>query len=132
MKKKKYYEPELGQISFGNPWAKYDCPEFVEALLAHLLNEISRVFWNRYQKEWNERDNPCIEGIEFRSYYWGGDKKEAKKPNFKFKNIKIFWYKYPHRGISINKEMSEKKWREWFDNCMKAIRRADVNINKIK
>jgi len=67
----KIYEPELGQAVFGNPSGEYKCPEFVDALLNYLCQEISRVYWNVNQKEWDEYENPRIPNIEYRPYYWG-------------------------------------------------------------
>jgi hypothetical protein len=48
----KYYEPELGQAVFGNPTGIYELPEFAEALLKYLLDEIERIYWNVNQKKW--------------------------------------------------------------------------------
>jgi len=123
--KKNYYEPEMGQAIFGNPMGFYECPEFVGALLKYLLEEIERVYWNVNQKEWDKNEDPKIKGIEFNSYYWGDNEEEGEKPNFKFKSVEIRWYKYVGRGMSLNKEMSEKQWRQWFDKCLKVIRKAD-------
>jgi len=122
---KKNYEPEMGQMGFGNPWGRYECADFVWALLSELLAVIGRVYWNRNQKEWRYIDDPEIPGIEVRAYYWGEDEKEAKKPNFKFEDIEIRWYKHPGRGMSLNRTLSEKEWRKWFDRCLKAIRDSE-------
>lgn len=64
------YTPELGQAAFGNPTGEYDCPEYVDAFVAALINEIHRVFWNREQRKWDEYEDPKIPGIEFRPYSW--------------------------------------------------------------
>jgi hypothetical protein len=65
------YEPEIGQAVFGNPTGAYDCPEFVDAFLSHILSEIARVFWNKNQRKWDSYEDPQIAGVEFRPYYWG-------------------------------------------------------------
>ncbi|GAH04658.1 unnamed protein product, partial [marine sediment metagenome] len=41
----KEYEPELGQAFFGNPMGQYECPEFVEALIGFILDEMERIYW---------------------------------------------------------------------------------------
>lgn len=43
-------------------------------------------------------------------------------PNFRFGPVIINWYKYPGRGMSTNMDYSEREWRVWFDDAMKAIR----------
>ena len=70
------YEPELGQMVFGNPSQELECPEYIEALLSHLGHEIERIVWNVTQKKY---DSPTgnVGGLykndtfEMRSYYWG-------------------------------------------------------------
>ena len=65
------YEPEIGQAVFGNPTGEYDCPEFVDAFLEHIVAEIRRVYWNIHQRKWDEYNEPQIPNIVYRSYYWG-------------------------------------------------------------
>jgi hypothetical protein len=69
--------------------------------------------------------DPKIPGIEVRPYYWGEDEKEAEKPNFKFKDVEIRWYKYPGRGMSCNVDWSEKEWRKWFEECLSHLRKFE-------
>lgn len=114
---------ELGQIAFGNPTGDYGTPEFVDALIDYLLNEIERVYWNKYQQEWNREDDPMLKGVIFNSYYWGDDEKEANKPNLAFKGLKqeIRCYKHFGRGQLSSLEYTEKEWRVWFDEALKII-----------
>jgi len=121
-------KPELGQALFGNPHGKYDCPEYVCALFDYILGEISRVYWNNNQKAWDYYDDPQIPGIEYRSYCWDSDSEDAQKPNFKFKDVEIRWYKYPGRGMSINVNWSEPQTRRWFDECIAAIRNCEEEL----
>lgn len=58
-------EPELGQLVFGNPIGAYESPDWVDALVNAVLNEIERVFWNKNQREWNRFEDPRIPGVEF-------------------------------------------------------------------
>ena len=127
-KKSSAFIPELGQYAFGNPIGRYECPPLVHALLDYLLEEIGRVFWNQNQEEWESYEDPEIKGIEVRRYYWGEDEKEAIKPNFRFKDVEIRWYKYPGRGMSVNKEMSAEEWETWFEECLDTINKADRKI----
>ena len=216
-----YYEPTIAQACFGSAWGDYEMPEYVDALFRRILDEIKRVYWNVNQESWDSchcTENPKIEGIEIRPYYWGdcdcgfeeederwsnehehktgcfhlryrqeesvccppfgfnGDKFMWKHehmtewarangyqraplgmavycdcghdqeyhewrrghdhkpdcpivlPNFKFEDVEIRWYKYTGRGMSTNKVMTEKEWREWFDMCLDVIKKADVDI----
>ena len=117
-------EPELGQLAFGNPTGGYGTPEFADALISYLLEEIKRIYWNKKQEELECLSNCDLKSIELREYYWGDDKTEAVKPNLKFEGLEqeIRWYKYPGRGQSCKIEMTEKEWKEWFENALKIIR----------
>ena len=122
-----YEKVELGQMIFGNPVGAYECTDFVEALVSALFDEIERVYWNKNQQEWDKDEDPNFPGIEYHSYYWGDDDKEAVKPNFKFKDIEVRWYKHPFRYATVNVSMTEKEWKKWFDQCMKVIRNEDTS-----
>lgn len=116
---------ELGQMAFGNPWGDYPCPHWVDALVRELLREIERVFWNRNQRKWDQSEDPCIPGIEFRPYYWGDDESEAAKPNLKHGDVEVRWYKHPMRGSSLNVEPTPEAMIAWFESAANAIRAAD-------
>lgn len=116
---------ELGQLAFGNPVSEYKCPEFVDALLSYIFEEIERVYWNKNQKSWDQLGDPGIPGIKYREYYWGTNKKEAIKPNFEYDKIEVRWYKHSQRGTTLNVSMTEKQWVKWFDNCLDVIRKQD-------
>lgn len=117
-------EIEIGQAVFGNPTGDFGTPEYVDALVSALLEEIGRVYWNENQEEWTGYQDPKMKGVEARSYYWGDDEKEAALPNLKFdfSEQEIRWYKHPGRGQSSSLEWDEKQWREWFDEALKVIR----------
>jgi hypothetical protein len=121
---------ELGQMMFGNPVGEYECPEYVEALLAYLFEEMSRVYWNKNQKEFDEdgNDDPEFKGIEVRPYYWGENDKEAGKPNFKYKRVEFRWYKHRGRSMTVNVSMGEAGWVKWFDDCLKCIRKNEPDL----
>ena len=66
------YVPEVGQALFGSAYAEWECPEYVEAFVNHILREIERVHWNREQKRWEQEGDPRIPGIVFNPYWWDG------------------------------------------------------------
>ena len=122
------YEPELGQTVFGNPTGKYILPEFAEALLHGALEEIDRVVMNRDQEGWNSYKDPKMPNIEVRPYCWNEESEEAIKPNFKFENVEIRWYKHPRRGLSCNVEMEPNQWAEWYERLLSVIRSNEPTL----
>jgi len=45
--KVKRYAPELGQYMLGSQaWRDYEMPEYAEALLNYIFEEIERIYWN--------------------------------------------------------------------------------------
>lgn len=125
---KKNYEPELGQMIFGQPTQVYDCPEYIESLLRGISNELERVMWNNNQKEYNSpMDNTGEQfkndTFEANAYSWND---EVDQPyNFKYKDIEISWYKYLGRGMSVNKPITEKQAVKMFDDCIASIRKME-------
>ena len=130
----KRYIPELGQAVFGCPTSQYDCPEYIEAGLKHLNDELCRIMWNKNQKEYqspfgnyaNEYKNDTF---EVRSYYWGDNEDKAVLPNFQCGDFEVRWYKYLGRGMSMNKSLDANEFFDIIDRCIKSVRREDVAIN---
>ena len=122
------YDQELGQWLFGNEYCDHEMPQYSIALFTYILREVSRVYWNINQEEWDTYSDPDIPEIEFRPYYWGEDDEIAKLPNFVFDDVEIRWYKYPGRGMSVNKKMSPDEWVAWFDNVITAILNHEKDV----
>lgn len=112
---------EMGQICFGNPVGEYEAPLFVEAFLDYVLWRIELVFWNRNQKQWQRYEDPEIPGMEFRPYYWGDDESEALKPNLKYGEVEIRWYKHPGRSMSVNVDWDANRWAIWLDDLVEVL-----------
>jgi hypothetical protein len=119
---------ELGQMIFGNPFGEFECPEYVEAMVAYIFDEIERVYWNKNQKEWDRDTDPEFKGIKIREYYWGEDEKEAAKPNFTFKDVELRWYKHFGRSMTLNVSKDIGEWIIWFDDCLKCVRKNEPKI----
>jgi hypothetical protein len=119
------YQQELGQMFFGNPSGDYELPGHAHAMLAYIVKEIKRVYWNNNQEQWDE-ENPGLGGIEYRRYYWGDDELESAKPNFKFKDVEVRWYKHFGRGMSTNVQKSPDEWVRWFNECLELVRSYDT------
>ena len=125
------YEPELGQMMFGQDYGDYEVPEFVEWDLLSLSTII-------------KRDDSMGEGAEFdsdvftmRRYYWGdctcGEKNNehlpdcrVDKPNFFYRptGLAVYWYKYIGRGMSANREITLDEWQDVYDHCRRTVREA--------
>jgi hypothetical protein len=124
---KKQYEPELGQMIFGQPTQVYDCPEYIESLLRGISSELERVMWNNKKQYNSPMDNTGEQfkndTFEVNAYSWNDE--EEQPYNFKYKDIEISWYKYLGRGMSINKPITEKQAVKMFDECIKSIRKME-------
>ncbi len=123
------YRPELGQMAFGNPWARYSLPDFVEALVWHVARESRRVYGNYTQRfdGWaKEADVPLhgqvIGGVWWFPYYWGDDESLKELPNFWFEDVEIRWYKNMGRNFSCTVNKTDAEWVAWFDRALKALR----------
>jgi hypothetical protein len=122
-----YYEPELGQMVFGQPWRKYECPEYIIALLKEIGEVLYRMMGNLGNHPY---DNPFsntganfkCDVFEVEAYSWAEEPQEC---NFKYKDIEISWYKYLGRGTTINRETTYEEIIEMFDACIKELRRIE-------
>ena len=74
----------------------------IEAVLDRIESEMERVYWNEHQQEMpmspfkntgGEYDNGVF---RVKAYDWNGN----YKANFEYKDLKIWWYKHSHRGLT--------------------------------
>lgn len=118
----KEFEPELGQMLNGQPYHRYECPEYIIALLQYLEYEME----NTYDEidgnsPFRNTGNTFNNGVfKVESYSWNDEIPQLW--NFKYLDIEISWYKWLGRGTTINKKFSTKKIIEMFDNCLESIR----------
>lgn len=112
-----------------------DCPEYIIAFLEYIENELDRVMWNITQEEYNSpfsntgNEFTC-DTFEVHSYYWGDDKKLMNRPNFKWKDVEISWYKYLGRGTNINQDITPEKAIEMLNDCLSAVRHYEKENDK--
>lgn len=116
---------------------EFQCDDFVQALLDHVLEEIKRVHWNLYQHEWSptwhgdDIEDPCIPGIEFNRYYECSCEDVHKegcpsvRPNFIYSGVVFKWYKWPGRGMSVNVNYTPAQWYGWHKSCLEQVRKVD-------
>lgn len=139
-------KPELGQIvGFAAGTGSYGTSDQVDALVMDLIHEIERVFWNREQREWDSSwscEDPKIQGVTVRGFRYpkydcfddvpeseqeeaARDTAEAALPSFEHGEVAIWWYKYPGRSMSSNREMSAEGWFAWHASALAAIRSVE-------
>lgn len=124
------YQPELGQMLFGNPTGEYEMPEYAGSLLHGLLNEFERIFRNMNQKQWDRDEPVSFNGVYFRPYWWGDENApEASLPNFGLDGdgIEIRWYKHPGRGLSVTHDLTPGQWAAWHDRVARALHLHEWN-----
>ena len=121
---------ELGNLIFNksNSNQRYECPEYIVALLSYLDEEIKRVVWNNTQKEFDSPfDNTAnsfkTDKFEVKAYNWND--KNAQPYNFKYKDIEISWYKYLGRDTTINEEYDYSVIVDMFNDCLESIRKLE-------
>lgn len=95
-----------------------------QAILDKIEKELSRVYWNKHQKE---IISPFANtGTTFktpifivRAYNWDGN----YKPNFEYKDFKVYWYKHSNRGLYIeyNKKITLDFLINMLDDCLESI-----------
>jgi hypothetical protein len=114
------YEPELGQMCFGQPTQQFECPDYVAAALEYLAESF---FYDKNLSKENPFRNTGARWsnsvFEVRAYDWNED--NIQTFNFKYKDIEVSWYKYSGRGMSINREVSEKECWEMLKECVESI-----------
>lgn len=115
----KEYEPELGQMLFGQPSQELECPDYIDAALEFLAT----LFDNKRLSDENPFRNTGWEWsneiFEVKAYSWNEDIEQ--KYNFKYRDIEVSWYKYLGRGNSINREVSKQECWVMLKNCVESL-----------
>lgn len=99
-------------------------PAIGEAAFWFLLeHEFERVYWNQNQEDF-DRYTPYEEfaGCKWRAYNWSDE--ECEDPNFECLEVKIWWYKYPGRGMMCNVEYDGNQWEDWLGRALEEIEKV--------
>lgn len=122
------FVPELGQMVFGQPSQTYEVSDIWEAALSMLGYEIWRVEHNRGNGDNNPMSNSGArfdcEAFSAHAYSW--DDEEEQPWNFRWRDVRISWYKYCGRGMSANMVLSPDQASEMLIECLRATRELDV------
>lgn len=124
----KQYQPELGQAIFGQPHQAFEGSDLLEAALRSIGDEICRVMWNERQEEF---DNPFFNtGNRYESpvfsvhaYSWSDDEQPW---NFKWRDLRVSWYKHVGRGLSANMDVTPQLISEMLNECLVDLRKRDA------
>ena len=103
---------------------------FIDAILTYIEQDWLRVMWNIHQEEYDDRnpfrntgatyENPTF---KVRAYDWSEDSDGL--PNFEWRDLKIYWYKYCGRGLYLNRETTHSELAEMLEDCLKALREEE-------
>lgn len=126
----KTYNPELGQLLYGQPFQRHACESYIEAALGMIRAELGRVMWNLHQRDYeNPFDNS---GAEFdcdvfsaHAYSWGEDDQPW---NFRWKDWRCSWYKWYGRGTTQNYRLSPDDCAKMLDECLDAVRALEIEV----
>lgn len=104
--------------------------EVVLAVLLKINRELERCYWNANQKQLhspfeNSGERYHNDTFDVRAYYWGDDEEEQQKPNFQYKDLECFWYKYATRGFVCycDQEVTMDYLATMLEDCKYAIRK---------
>lgn len=109
------YEPELGQMCFGQPWQQRNCPEKVQNVLDAL-----QAAWYAAREGENPFSNTGaqFDGDKFKAHAYSWNDDEEQEFNFAWRDVRVSWYKYLGRGTTINREMADDEVAEMLSECM--------------
>ena len=117
---------ELGNLMFNtNQNQQYSCPHYVTALLNEIDNQLLRIMWNKNHKEYespfgNTGNKFFNKVFQAQAYDWNEDIEQQF--NFKYKDVKISWYKYLGRDTTINKEITPEEAVHMFNDCINSLK----------
>jgi hypothetical protein len=122
------FQPELGQAMFGQPSQQFQVSEIWEAALDSINNEIDRVWFNTGRPNSGGPMLNCGERFDCdvfsaHAYDWGD---ESQPWNFKWRDVRISWYKWCGRGMSANMPLTPDMAAQMLDECLAAVRALDV------
>lgn len=123
-----HFTPELGQMAFGQPWKALAVPNYIEAALMMIRDEVARVEWNNQQRDFdpfgNTGEKYKTSKFEVEAYSWGDDEQPY---NFKWRDFEISWYKRMGRGMSMNRDMSPEECAMMLDECYQSVLDMEKN-----
>lgn len=109
------YQPELGQMLYGQPSQELKCNWQIESFISAL----QMAFNLAYPKLDNPFDNAGARykwpSFTVHAYSWGD---EEQPFNFKCGSFEVSWYKYAGRGTSCNMQPTDEQLQAMLRVCM--------------
>lgn len=108
--------------------------EFIDAVLRDIRRELDRLYWNKNQKQMDSPfDNTGApeysnDTFKVRSYDWDmAEESEDSPPNFEYKTLKLWWYKYQGRGTYVvaDEDVTPEFIYQMYTDCMKALKDSE-------
>jgi hypothetical protein len=125
----KTYEPELGQMVYGNPPSEVD---FNMLERSTLMESMVLVLANKATGDEKYAIHPETRTFEndtfvLNPYYWGDNDATSALPNFlhKASGFELRWYKYIGRGMSVNRRVTLAEFQAIFDECMASLAKVE-------
>ena len=100
----------------------HELTELACAAIEYLESEISRLYWNKHQEEWesafrNTGNSYKSSVFSVKAYNWGNE----EDGSFKWRDIEISWYKNFGRGTYSNKVLTPDLVNEMLEDCLKSV-----------
>ena len=97
-------------------------PELACAAIEYLESEISRLYWNKNQEQWesafrNTGNSYKSSVFSVEAYDWS----DEEDGTFKWRDIEISWYKNFGRGTYSNKVLTPDLINEMLEDCLKNV-----------
>ncbi len=120
-KQRELHEPEIGQAIFGQPSLALKCPPVV-------IKGLDVISWalsaphepehhiSPFGNSGKEFDCPAFSVV---AYSWNED--EIQDWNFKWRDIRISWYKHAWRSVSINRVPTVREIGIMVKECLDGI-----------
>lgn len=106
------------------------CPDQVAAAIETLVNQ-----WDVVHED---KENPFMNtgggnrwnfgAFVVRGYDWSD---EGTPYNFRWRDVKVSWYKHAGRGMRINREMSTQEVREMLRECTQALGEPALPVENV-
>lgn len=116
---------ELGNLMFNtNENQKYPCEDYIVDLLRGIERVLEIMMWNKGEKNYaspfgNTGNSFKNDTFEVQAYSWNDE--EVQEYNFKYKDIKISWYKYLGRDTTINQKLDPSIIVDMHKKCINSL-----------
>jgi hypothetical protein len=117
------YQPELGQMLFGQQSQRFKGPSVLEYALLLLGENIMA----EAEAGKERRDNPFLntggsyenDFFKVEAYSWDDDYEQPF--NFAWRDLRVSWYKQVERGLSVNMQVDTHLVNEMLVECLGSI-----------